>query len=52
MNQTNKNLWAKMAVIDKRILYWVLFILLVIPYLFSIGFPITVSQSTKAYTTL
>ena len=37
-----------MAVIDKRILYWILVILLVIPYLFSIGFPITVSESTKS----
>ena len=46
MNQTSKTIWAKLAVIDKRILYWVLIILLVIPYLVPIGFPITVSQST------
>lgn len=46
-NQTSKSTWAKLAVIDKRILYWVLVILLVIPYLYPIGFPITVSQSTR-----
>jgi len=39
---------AKLMNIDRRILYWVLFIGLAVPYLRPIGLPISVSPTTQA----
>jgi hypothetical protein len=38
---------AKLADIDRRVFYWILFIALMVPFLNPIGFPITISPNTQ-----
>jgi hypothetical protein len=38
---------AKLADIDRRVFYWILFIALMVPFLSPIGFPITLSPNTQ-----
>jgi hypothetical protein len=38
---------SKLADIDRRVFYWILFIALMVPYLRPIGFPITINQNTQ-----
>lgn len=44
----SKSIWRKMADVDRRVLYWVIFLVLVVPYLSPLGLPITVQETTKA----
>ena len=37
----------KLADIDRRVFYWILFIALMVPYLRPIGFPITINANTQ-----
>jgi hypothetical protein len=37
----------KLADIDNRVFYWILFIALMVPFLSPIGFPITIAQNTQ-----
>jgi len=40
--------WAsKLANIDRRVFYWILFIALMVPFLRPIGFPITIAENTR-----
>jgi hypothetical protein len=38
---------SKLADIDRRVFYWILFIALMVPYLSPIGFPISIAQNTQ-----
>jgi len=38
---------SKLADIDRRVFYWILFIALMVPFLRPIGFPITISPNTQ-----
>jgi len=38
---------SKLADIDRRVFYWILFIALMVPYLRPIGFPITINANTQ-----
>ncbi len=38
---------GKLANIDRRVFYWILFIALMVPFLSPIGFPITISPNTQ-----
>ena len=38
---------SKLADIDRRVFYWILFIALMVPFLSPIGFPITISPNTQ-----
>ena len=38
---------GKLADIDRRVFYWILFIALMVPFLSPIGFPITISPNTQ-----
>jgi hypothetical protein len=38
---------SKLANIDRRVFYWILFIALMVPFLSPIGFPITISPNTQ-----
>jgi hypothetical protein len=38
----------RLETIDRRILYWVLFIVLMLPYIRPLGLPITISPTTRA----
>jgi hypothetical protein len=44
----SKSIWFKLQNIDKRILYWVLFIGLILPLIRPIGLPITISPTTRS----
>lgn len=48
MNKNN-SIWDKLQNVDRRILYWVLFIGLIIPLLTPIGLPITISPTTASF---
>lgn len=43
-----ESIWLRMQRIDRRVLYWILVILLVIPVLRPIGIPVILSPMTKA----
>lgn len=38
---------GKLAEIDRRVFYWILFVALMVPFLSPIGFPITISPNTQ-----
>jgi hypothetical protein len=38
---------GKLADIDRRVFYWILFVALMVPFLSPIGFPITISPNTQ-----
>jgi hypothetical protein len=44
----NTSLLDKIQNVDKRVLYWVLFIGLMIPLLFPVGFPVAISPTTQS----
>ena len=44
----SKSIWQKMADVDKRVLYWLLFLLLVVPYLHPLALPVAVQETTLA----
>lgn len=44
-----KSVWSRLLSIDRRILYWVLVILIIIPLLRPFGFPIPVLQTTEKF---
>jgi len=46
---SNKSIWERVQYVDRRVLYWILFVLLMIPYIFPIGLPVAVEASTQAY---
>jgi len=43
----SKSIWTRMAEVDRRVLYWGIFLVLVVPYLQPLGLPITVQETTK-----
>lgn len=47
-NEMSKNIWSKIAEVDRRVLYWVMFIALAIPFISPIGLPVPVTETTKA----
>jgi hypothetical protein len=48
MNKTN-DIWDKLQNLDRRILYWLLFIGLMIPLITPIGLPISISPTTASF---
>lgn len=44
----SKSIWTKMTEIDRRYLYWVIFLMLAVPYLNPLGLPVPVTETTKA----
>jgi hypothetical protein len=44
----SKSIWSKMADVDRRYLYWIIFLMLAIPYINPIGLPVPVTETTKA----
>ena len=38
---------SKLANVDSRVFYWILFIALMVPFLSPIGFPITIAENTR-----
>ena len=47
MSEEELTFWEKLARIDRRVFYWILFIGLMIPFIHPIVFPITISPSTR-----
>lgn len=47
-SEMSKSIWTKMAEIDRRYLYWIIFLLLAVPYLNPLGLPVPVTETTKA----
>lgn len=45
--EASKMSLGKLANIDRRVFYWILFIALMVPFLSPIGFPITISPNTQ-----
>lgn len=45
----SQGIWTKIAQLDRRVLYWILFLLLIIPPLKPLGLPLTVSPSTRGF---
>jgi hypothetical protein len=43
----DKTIWDKLQQMDRRYYYWVLFIVLMIPFINPIGLPISIGSSTK-----
>ncbi|MCX8168693.1 MAG: hypothetical protein N3E39_00495 [Candidatus Methanomethylicia archaeon] len=43
-----KPIWVKLGEVDKRVLYWVLFITLIIPYIRPLGLPISIAETSYA----
>ena len=41
-------IWEKISALDKRILYWALFLSLIIPYLRPLGLPLSIAETTYA----
>jgi hypothetical protein len=46
---SNESFLSKMLTIDRRILYWILVVLIVIPIIRPIGLPIPVSETTRKF---
>ena len=44
----SKSIWSKMAEVDRRALYWVIFIGLAIPFINPLGLPVPITEMTKA----
>jgi hypothetical protein len=47
-SEMSKSIWTKMSEIDRRYLYWIIFLLLAVPYLNPLGLPVPVTETTKA----
>jgi len=47
MSEEELTFWEKLARIDRRVFYWILFIGLMIPFIRPIMFPISISPSTR-----
>ena len=47
MSEEELTFWEKLARIDRRVFYWILFIGLMIPFIKPIVFPIAISPSTR-----
>jgi len=47
MSEEEPTFWEKLARIDRRVFYWILFIGLMIPFIHPIVFPIAISPSTR-----
>lgn len=43
----SSSIWAKLAAIDRRVLYWIHFILLMAPFLSPLGLPVKVVPNTR-----
>jgi hypothetical protein len=44
---SSDTIWDKMQRIDRRILYWILFVVLCIPFISPLGLPIEIAPSTR-----
>lgn len=44
---SSDTIWDKLQQIDRRVLYWIMFVALMIPFIRPIGLPITVAPSTR-----
>jgi len=47
MSEKSESVWSKLQRIDRRILYWILFVGLMVPFIRPIGLPIVVTPSTR-----
>jgi len=47
MGEEKESIWAKMATVDRRIFYWILFIGLMVPFINPIGLPIAITPSSQ-----
>jgi hypothetical protein len=43
----SESIWAKLAAIDRRVLYWIHFILLMVPFLSPLGLPVKIAPNTR-----
>ena len=48
MTEAEKSIWIKMAEIDRRIIYWALFLLLAVPFIHPLMLPVSISETTKS----
>ena len=46
---TETSIWARMQTIDRRLLYWVLIIVIAIPYLRPLGIPVPITNPTQQF---
>mgnify|MGYP007084709166 CR=1 FL=1 len=47
-SKMSKSIWSKITEVDRRVLYWVMFIALAIPFISPLGMPVPVTEMTKA----
>lgn len=45
---SQETIWDRLQRIDRRVIYWLLFILLIIPFLRPLGLPISISPQTRS----
>jgi len=43
----SESIWVKLQAIDRRILYWILFIGLMVPFVFPLGLPVPINKNTE-----
>ena len=43
----SESIWTRLGAIDRRVLYWIHFILLMVPFLNPIGLPVKVAPNTR-----
>lgn len=43
-----QSIWVKLGAVDKRVLYWILFISLAIPYIRPLGLPVSIAETSYA----
>ncbi len=48
MGEAERSIWIKLAEIDRRIIYWSLFLLLIIPFVRPLMLPVSISETTLA----
>lgn len=44
----SQSIWVKLGAVDKRVLYWALFILLAVPYIRPLGLPVSIAETSYA----
>ncbi|MEM2136948.1 MAG: hypothetical protein QXI93_03225 [Candidatus Methanomethylicia archaeon] len=44
----SQSIFAKLGAVDKRVLYWILFILLAVPYIRPLGLPVSIAETSYA----
>lgn len=43
----SQDIWRRLQMINRRVIYWILFILLIIPFITPLGLPISITDQTR-----